>query len=60
MRCWNHASWQQKTKRSKITHVCTVSSASGKKDVEKFNTIAEGKLGAAEAEDAATLAFSIA
>jgi hypothetical protein len=53
-------SWQQKAKRSKITHVCTVSSASGKKDVEKFNTRAEGKLGAAEAEDAATLAFSIA
>jgi hypothetical protein len=37
-----------------------VSSASGKNEVEKFNTTAEGRLWGAAAEDAAALAFSTA
>jgi hypothetical protein len=43
-----------------FTHVCTVSSASGKNAVEKFNTTAEGKLTEVAEEIEADLAFSAA
>jgi hypothetical protein len=43
-----------------FTHVCTVSSASGKNAVEKLSTTAEGRLAEVAEEIEAALVFSAA